>query len=41
MKKTNEWEWAEVPNVLSGYSGYKAVNIREIYFPEGWKRTPL
>jgi len=37
--KTNDYLWSAIPNAPKGYSGYKAVHIREIYFPEGWKRT--
>jgi len=37
MAALNSYDWADGSNT-EGYSGYKAINIREIYFPEGWKR---
>jgi len=37
MAELNDYKWAEGANI-EGYSGYMAINIREIYFPEGWKR---
>lgn len=37
MEELNDYMWADERDV-AGYSGYKAINIREIYFPEGWKR---
>ena len=37
MAELNDYSWAEGANI-EGYSGYMAINIREIYFPEGWKR---
>ena len=36
----NGYEWADA-NEIAGYSGYKAINIREIYFPEQWKRVSV
>jgi len=37
LNALNDYEWADAFDA-EDYTGYKAINIREIYFPENWKR---
>jgi len=36
LNALNGYDWADKANMAEDYTGYKAINLRETYFPASW-----